>query len=291
MSFITNFILSKGQKDLRKFEYEKTSASSVVDVFSRYEEYLPLMEQCYRVELYWHGTGRYHYEYTMGSRVGEVDTHNYFDVLGSIIKNDGLIPHQDLFVSLDEQKKTISLTPYRMYARCYAEIHQYEKAALLYEYGDIAFWMKIIILLQVIALLKNNPFKNYVPRLFKIIKGGNISRNVNGWVGALRSDANKRQLSIRHLDMVRSDIPENYGILLAFKKSSVETVSFDEGVERFEVRTNNKITLSDLSHVEVPLVNVQVTRELLEESSLKISVIPIEFAERYCNKYSLRELL
>ena len=292
MQFIDRLILSRGERRLKHFRFENLAIEQRNEISSRYDEFIPLIERCYGDVEYWHGTGRYHYNYTIGARSGEVSKEKYFDVLGSIIENGGMAPHQDVLVVLEgEAVKTISLTACRMYARCYSEIHQYEKTSFQYEYGDLALWSKVIILLQILALLRNSPIKNYFSRLVRIIKNKNTSKHVVAWMSALRSDVGEKLPSLWNLHMFRSDIPTNYGILLGIRKNVIETFSFDHAIERFEARTKNNILLSDLTHIEVPLVMLEKTEDFLKSRNVKLEVIPIEFGERYYNKYSIRELL
>jgi hypothetical protein len=253
---------------------------------------LSLIEKYYAQDLYWHGTGRYHYQYDMNSREEEADHENIFDVLESIIDQKAILAHQDLFLNFDNQGvKTISLTSCRMYARCYAEIHQYELDSLRYEYGTILFWISVIVPMQLVAVLRNSSIRTYTPHIRKII--GNIKgfRKIRGWISTLRKDSQGKKFSLFGIDKLRSDIIGNHGVLLAFKKKAVETVPFDKGMERFEARVQGDISIESLSHIEVPIANLGEVKEFLESKKVMIPVIPIEFGERYCNKFSLNDLV
>lgn len=291
MGILTNYFVRTRGKKLEGFKYDSLKNDRVGD-FSAYQEYLPLIEKCYTQDLYWHGTGRYHYEYNMNSREEQADHEKIFDVLESIINQKGMMAHHDLFVDFSTQgKKTISLTSCRMYARCYAEIHQCEANLLAYEYGDIAFWMKVIIPLQIIALLGNNPIRNYFPRFIDIFKQKRAHKKVSGWISTFRNVNKKKSYSIFHLDKIRSDIRNNHGILLAFKKDNIKTYSFDRAIEKFEARTHEDIPLGSLSHIEVPIANIKEVEDLLKKHNVYTLVIPIEYGEKYCNKFSLKELI
>lgn len=291
MEILSNYLVrTKGEK-LKSFKYDNLKKGPNDD-FSAYQEYLPLIEKCYKQDLYWHGTGRYHYEYNMNSREEKANYERVFDVLESLINRKAVVAHHDLFVDFSTQgKKTISLTPCRMYGRCYAEIHQYEANPLSYEYGDVAFWMNVIVPLQAIAILGSNPIRNYFPQLVNILKQRKTGKKVSGWISTFRNINNKKSYSIFHLGKIRSDIQNNHGILLAFKKNNIKTYSFDRAIEKFEARTHEDIPTSSLSHIEVPVANLQEVKDFLKNREIDIPVIPIEFGERYCNKFSLRELL
>lgn len=291
MRILGNYFLRTKEEKLKSFKYERLKEDPN-GIFSAYQEYLPLIKKCYEEDLYWHGTGRYHYEYNINSREEEASRENVFDVLESIIDRKAVLAHQDLFLNFDNQAaKTISLTSCRMYARCYAEIHQYELDPLGYEYGTISFWIGVIIPIQLVAILKNNPIRTYAPHVKKII--GNIKgfKKIKGWISTFRKDLQDKRFSLFGLDKIRSDIEGNHGILLAFKKQIVKVTPFDKGMERFEARVHGDIPFDTLSHIEVPVANLEEVKKLLESKKVMIPVIPIEFGERYCNNFSLNDLI
>lgn len=282
---ITYFLLKKNTR-LEKFKFNDAGSVKMND----YEEFIPTLKQICESKLYWHGTGRYHYEYNLISREQSSDPENIIDVLALIFDRNSLVAHEDLFVTFDSKlQKTVSLTPFRMYARCYAEIHQYEADNLIYEYGDIAFWMSIITPLQIIAILGNRPVRNYFLNFIKILRSGNTLKKTRGWISSFQSK--KTNISLFHLDKLRSDIPNNYGIILAFKQDTITAIAFDKAIERFETRVKGDLSLCSLSHVEVPLKNFAETKEFLVARNITIPVVPIEYMERCCNRYTLKDLI
>lgn len=291
MGILGNYFLRTKEEKLKNFKYESLKEDRN-GIFATYQEYLPLIKKCYEEDLYWHGTGRYHYEYDMNSREKEADQGNVFDVLESIIDRKAILAHRDLFLNFENQTaKTISLTPCRMYARCYAEIHQYELDPLKYEYGSVSFWISVIVPIQLVAVLRNNPVRVYGPHIKKII--GNIKgfKKIRGWISTFRKDSREKKFSLLNIDKIRSDIEGNHGILIAFKKEMIKTTPFDKGMERFEARACGDIPFDALSHMEVPVANLEEIKNFLGSKKIMIPVIPIEYGERYCNNYRLPYLI
>lgn len=291
MGIFSNCFIRTKEEKLKGFRYDDLK-EAYKDDFSTYKEYLPLIEKCYAQDLYWHGTGRYHYRYDMNSREEEADRENVFDVLESIVDRKAVLAHQDLFVNFDSQAaRTVSLTLCRMYARCYAEIHQYESDPLRYEYGTVRFWAGVIVPVQMIAILRNNPVRAYAPHFKKIVENTRGLRKLKGWISTFRKDFQSKRFPLSGIHDIRSDVVGNHGILLAFKKGSLKTVPFDKAVERFEARVAGDLPLGSLSHIEVPVANLDEVKQFLESKNVTVPVIPIEFGERYCNRFSLKELI
>jgi len=256
--------------------------------FENYEKYLPIIKEHYKDAFYWHGTGRYHYPYGKQTEIIE-------DKLDLII-NNGIIPRMDAFVILDEEtkKETVSLSNYRIYARCYAEVHQYEKDSFLYEYGSLKFWLRFMFLLQFIEIMRNKPIKNYFRRLSKIFEN-DFSNDVKKWLSTIRNDFGDKKISILNISLrghkIRSNIPNNYGLLFGIKKEGVSVFHFDKAVEVFETRSDKSILLKDITHIEVPLNKVKETEEFLKQKNISLQVIPLEYGEIYCNDLSFQELI
>ena len=255
--------------------------------FTTYLKFLPPIEECYQSAFYWHGTGRYHYKYSGDSKYEGTHTNDHLDVLKSIINSNGLVPRYDPWIKADNAfKDSISLTPFRMYARVYAEFHQNEKEPLQYEYGNPKYWFIYLGLLQV---LEKKPFRNLTNALRMKYTKSFVKRSQT-WMNTIRADLTHKPLNPSKLYLLRSDIPHNYGILFGIKKGSVNPIDLDPIVGRFETRSDKPITFDDITHIEVPLANLEETITLLKENNINIKVIPIEYGEIYCNKYSFQEL-
>lgn len=253
-------------------------------LYSEYLNYLPILEKCYQRAHYWHGTGRYHYKPRGKSKYEGVDNSQTYDILESIVDAGGITPKYDPFISVNGGfGETISLTPYRMYARAYALFNMFEETNLQYLYGTSKFWYCLLLPLQILEW----GFTSSIKRVFKIQKDKNSINKYKVWFDTFRKETN---WSILNFHAVRSDIPHNYGLLFGIKKEGVQVVHFDPAFEHFETRANNLIKLSDLTHIEVPLNKVDTTTELLERKKINLIVIPLEIGEIYCNKFSLEKL-
>jgi hypothetical protein len=90
--------------------------------------------------------------------------------------------------------------------------------------------------------------------------------------------------------LIRTDIPENYPILIGIRKS-VPVIHFNRGMERLEARTDQPIRLEDITHIEVPFSKVEQTNHFLKEKNSSLLVIPLEFGELYSSSLELRNLL
>ena len=272
-----------GKINLRTFRFKEKSSIAM----HSYKEYIPVIEKCYGLATYWHGTGRYHYHYSGNSKYEGVDDKTLLDVLDSIIESNGLIPRFDPWIKVSgHTQESISVTPFRMYARVYAGFHQYEKNQFQYEYGTPKYWFYFLGILQ---LLEQKPVRN-IKNALKMKYTKSFVKYSQTWMHTLRSDLNEKPLNPSKLYLLRSDIQDNYAILIGIKKEAVVPIHFDSIIERFETRTEKIIPLNDITHIEVPLRNVKETEEFLKTKNISLLVIPLEFGEIYCNKYSLKEL-
>jgi len=256
----------------------------------KYVEYLPQIEKCYKAAGYWHGTGRYHYRHAEDSRYEGAGKGEVTDVLASIIIKEGLTAHEDLWITIDGQhKKTVSVAPLRMHARLFAHIHLREGVWLPYVFGGTRFWMGIIIVLatkELIFTLHGKGRKLLRQSLF----ARSSLRNFRTWGSALRRLDEFKVLPLWRAYDLRSDIAGNYSILFGIKKSAINNglVPF---IEKLEVRVPGPVTLADMTHLEVPLENVEETKRVLRERNVSLPVIPLEFSEIYCSQFPLQKLI
>lgn len=279
-SLFEKLALNVASKRIAKPDLTTHSLSSL------YQKYLPLLKKSYNDAFYWHGTGRFHYKVTGKSKYDGVDHTQTYDVLQSIIDAQCLAPKYDPFVAFNKKfGETISLSPYRIYARGYAEFNLPEEMPLQYTYGSTRFWHHFLapinimygnpflILMSVLIMEIYRPYKKYAAR----------------WTHTFRKT--KNEWSILDFYKLRSDIPHNYGVLIGIRKEGVHPIHFNKVVERFETRTDQPIEWKYFTHIEVPLSKVEETERLLKINNVILPVIPIEIGELYCsNTYSLAQL-
>lgn len=285
MNFVERIILKKGEDESSSFSQNKNILKS--PKFYHYNEYLPIIKSCYKQASYWHGTGRYQYSYLDISRYGEIDYKNKFDILTSILKDDGLIPHHEPWLKkIQILSSTISMTPFRMYAKLYAGLYLYESDTLAYEFGSTKFWFKIFIRFQIVN--KNFIIFLFTKGLFKL-SNPSVYQGTRKYIRSIRSDLDKKPVSIFKGHLVHTDIIGNYPILIAIN-NRIKILSFNPGLERLESRTVEEIHLNNITHIEVPLANIEETEKLLKENGILLQVIPLEYGEMYCSSLKLKEL-
>ncbi len=173
-----------------------------------------------------------------------------------------------------------------MYARAYAEFNQYYKNDFAYVFGSINFWFKYLVSLQMIE----GNIKHNIHSVLKSTKDTDFVQKTQPWTDTLRKRDPKEVWTAINFYKVRSDIPKNYGILFGIKKNSVEKISFNKTIERFETRAINKISLSDITHLEVTKSKVSEVQNKISLNNLHIPVIPIEVGELYCSQIPLKKL-
>lgn len=257
-------------------------------LYPLYQDYFPLLKDCYKDTFFWHGTGRFHYKLLGNSKYEGVDFSKTYDVLQSIIDEGGISPKLDPILKVNgKYLYTISLTKYRMYGRAYAEFNQYKQCNFEYVYGSVAFWYYFLAPIQ---LLHGNLFQNLWLMYKASFKNKKFINDSQAWMFTFRQNNDDFKWTALNFYKVRSDIPYNYGILFGIKKSGVHPVTFNKIVERFETRADNIIQLKDITHIEVTLSKVKEIEKLLKQNNINIPVIPIEIGELYCSQFSLAYL-
>lgn len=285
MNYIERIVLRKGEKELESFRLTENILKT--PEFSSYSQYLPLIKSCYEQASYWHGTGRYQYSYLGDSRYGEIDFKNKFDILASVLEDGGLKPHFEPWLKkIEILSPTISMTPFRMYAKLYAGLYLYEHDALIYEFGSTNFWFKIFIRLQ--AIDKKFLWFLFTKGILKLF-GPSVYQGTRQYIRSIRSDLDKKPVSIFKGHLIHTDITGNYPILIGVK-NSIKILSFNLGLERLETRTNEPISLKDISHLEVPLSKIKETEDLLKKNNISLTIIPLEYGEMYCSNFMLKDL-
>jgi hypothetical protein len=255
-------------------------------LYPKYKNYIPVLKKCYKDAYYWHGTGRFHYEIKGNSKYDGVDFTKTYDVLESIIKSGGISPKLDPVIHVNKVYiPSVSLTKYRMYARAYAGFNQYEKSEFEYVYGTTSFWYHFYLPLQLFygSILEN------IKAAKKTISDKKFTKQAQPWIHTFKHSTTY-QWNALNFYKLRSDIPENYGLLIGIKKEGAHVFHFNRTVERFESRADKLIKLSDITHLEVTLAKVKAVEEKLKQYKIKIPVIPLEIGELYSSTFSLEYL-
>lgn len=286
MNIIDRYIINKAERRLRPFRNRQEVLKK--PEFAKYAEYEPVIDKCYKDATYWHGTGRYQYSHANDTRYENVDFKKHIDILELILKEGGLKPHHEPWLKKIQniQAPTISMSPFRMYARLYAGLYLYEKNNLLYQFGTSKFWFIFLSAVQVV----NKKFLAFLftSKFFRLIRVATY-KDIQTYVRSIRNDK-KVVIPTLYGYKIRTDIANNYPILVGIK-NNIETISFNAGMERLEARTAQLIMLKNITHIEVPLANVLETEIFLKEKGINVIVIPIEFAELYCSQFSFKNLV
>ncbi len=211
----------------------------------------------------WHGTGRYHH-----SDAG------IQDVLQSILDQGGLKPAYDAYAifSSGQEMYSISLTPYRIIARSYSDIHGkgYQEPN---RYGDALMWVSYFYGLFYAKMYTRNAITT--KRYYK--KWHSLAHDTNG-DNTWGKKVNKNARDVWDVFGLGSDIPGNYPILIGVRQVE-ERVNLSPVFEAYEVRTAAGIMIANITHIEVPEEKVGMTKEILASHGLEKEVVPIELGE------------
>lgn len=289
MSLPERLLVYRSEKHLQKY---RDAAKNVRSEFlQQYQTYLPAIERCYTSAGYWHGTGRYHYYHANDSRYEEATQERVVDVLASILNEGALTGHQDLWVKVGGQyRKTVSVAPSRMHARLYAHIHLREGVWLEYVFGGTRFWTGFFIFIASFGIISRIDKKEREFIKWTIFNK-NFLKHARTWASAIRCNLDQYiVLPFWRAYDLRSDISGNYGILFGIKRSAIKGDGILPFIKNIEVRIEKTIQLEDMTHVEVPLENVEETRRMLLSRNITLPVIPLEFGELYCSQFPLSKL-
>ncbi|MDO8518209.1 MAG: hypothetical protein Q7S26_02885 [bacterium] len=289
MRLVDKLLVSHGERHLAR--YRNGAAQLHPDFLQAYYSYLPEIERCYKKASYWHGTGRYHYYHADDSRYEGIGAKRVVNVLESIFDEGALVGHQDLWTKINgEFKKTVSVAPFRMHARLYAHAHLREGVWLEYVFGGTRFWMGVIIALIANELLfkLRGDGRNFIRQ---IVLNRTSLKNFRTWGKAIRNLDEYMVLPLWRAYDLRSDIAGNHAILFGIKRGAISGDGVLPIFKKFEVRIDKPIALNDMTHVEVPLENVEETKKLLAEKNIELPVIPLEFGELYCSRFPFTTLV
>lgn len=285
MNIIHKLILGKARRALSPFYLSKKETD---EKFPAYTSLLPALQDCYGRATYWHGTGRFHYKNDEQGRYGTNNFNETTDILSSILDEGVIRPHHEPWLKKISKIDipTVSLTSYRMHARLYACLHLHEGKSLAYDFGTAKIWISLFKFVQLCdVLFVAFIFKKVVTRLF-------VKSNYTDLKKFLYSI--KKTVSLKSIlfepHLIQSDIAGNYPILIGVDED-ISILDPTIGVGKLETRADGSISLDHITHIEVPLTNLEETKRLLESKSISIKVIPLEFGEVYSSKTPLASLL
>lgn len=227
----------------------------------------------YKVGL-WHGTGRYQH--------GKLMT---IDVLDSMAKQGGLMPVDDVYTVLLTGKPTISvsMTPYRIIARSYADIHGLGIAETN-RYGSCLFWAAYFY------------SKYYLEQ--NLLHRATVKRNWDAWKTAASQDGkivwgqkvHSEAEYVWDVFTAGSDIKRNYPIIFAVKPGLRQT-KLPHTMAKFENRVTEKITWAQIIYLEVPEDRIVESRQLLVSHGIQVPIFPIELGELVASQQRFSRLL
>lgn len=223
----------------------------------------------------WHGTGRY--QHGVGTTV---------DVLDAILRTKSIRPVNDVYAIMSEGKAmtSTSLTPLRIIARCYADTHG-KGIGQADRYGDALTWTSYYYGLFYARMYTRHCFK--VRKYYKTWHS--LAHDENGH-NTWGKKVNKSAKDVWDVFGLGSDIRGNYPILFGIKALE-HTVPLGSVFRDCEVRVSGHIPLHEITHIEVPRIEVAKVESLLASHGIELPVVSIELGEYVASTRSLSELL
>jgi hypothetical protein len=254
----------------------RTSDTSPVSAEDEHEV-LEDLETVYRDVWRWHGTGRYQH------RGGQT-----VDILGEMITDGGVKPHLDRIDPLGDQEM-FSTAKARMYARPYADMHHDQQVPLTYRYGKASKWARYFMAPYPIeAAAEAKLWRKEVRRDF----AAGATESMKEFQGKFNQTPQTELQQIYDMLDEGSDIQGNYPILIGFAEGAFEDIVKSKALARHESRSGELVPWDKITHLEVPLANVEETRHLLEEAGqIMVPVMPIEMGELYSSKFEFTDLV
>jgi hypothetical protein len=226
--------------------------------------------------IYWHGTGRWQYD----------KQNKTVDVLGQTLKQGGLRPFKDVFDIKHGEMFSISVARQRMYARIYADMHEYNGANLRERYGTPRFWAYYFIM--AINLHATREMGLWNPKVRREQHAAWRKQGMEVW--AVKVHRNPGGATGRFFDN-GSDIPGNYGIIMGIKKGSYTTLKTAGYIARYESRIGSDIPITAITHLEVPKAHVAEVEKLLRKHHANIPVFAFEQCEQFYASKHFSELV
>jgi len=224
---------------------------------------------------FWHGTGRFQYNES-----------EVVDVFQSILDRGTLEPKHDVYsiVISGEEMQSVSATRLRIIARSYADTHGLgiqEK----HRYGSSLWWVAYYYNLCYVEILAKHSLA--MARNWSTFN--RKSRNSQGertWGKKVHTKAK----SVWDTFGTGSDIEGNYPILFGIKKGQA-IAELPKSMQKWEVRITTPVTLSSLSHIEVPEAKVAEVKKILSRNGYDVAVFPIEVGEFIASQKNIADLL
>lgn len=290
MSLLERVVLAHAERRLEPFRTQAAVAQGMHR--GHVARYFPKIEECYARASYWHGTGRYHYAHQDGSRYSQ-NTETVMDVLGSITTAGGLKPHFDPWLPTEGKcRESVSLATARMHSWVFARVHLYKTDTLLYELGNLQYWVPLFLVL-LLTWLSEKPFHG-VSEFSRMRRRTPMMRSFQTWAGAIRKREGGRVISLgsvlRGKD-IWSDIPGNHPLLFGISDKHVKTYRVAPFLRKAEVRTLELVPFASMTHIEVPLANVEETETFLKNNGVILPVLPLEVCDIYCSGQPLSQLM
>lgn len=263
--------------EIRKLRLDRTETP-----FKRLPAYVaavPKIAERYSAAGLWHGTGRYQYS-SSGAIV---------DVLLGIVREGGLIPHED---DWDMQNVTAIVTctaVSRMYARLYAGMYCPEGGRIENELGTRELWAYyFFVTSSIMAIFEYRLGWSAVTRRDLTALIPDFAEKNRRWVSKISS----REISQKDAFLIGTDITSNYPILIGIRELAFAPAQTSKYIGLHERRASTRIKLSDVSHLEVPLDRIEETHQLLRMFGIDwIEVVPLEFGEEFSRAFSFWELV
>ncbi|NLI41313.1 MAG: hypothetical protein GX421_09060 [Caldisericales bacterium] len=230
---------------------------------------------CAKQAKLWHGTGRLQH---VDGRIR--------DVLQSIARQGAIKPARDVYAIMAGGTEMISLsmTPHRMVARSYADIHG-KGAAEDCRYGSSLQWAAYFFSTFYASLILRNTV-SVVHDLSVWQKKATNAEGVTTW----GQKVNQKARYIWDVFDYGSDISGNYPILFGIKKIG-QKVSIPQSFHHLEVRVSEPVLLKEVSHIEVPQAYQKETESILAERNYRVPVFAIELGEYVFSQRRFSELV
>lgn len=174
---------------------------------------------------------------------------------------------------------SISTSPSRMYARLYAELHAHENAKIKNQYGSTRFWLAYFM-----GILARDYMKEHKPTLISVLHG---LREAKRWPTKVTT----KTPSLFAAFKLGSDIKGNYPILIGIQRDAFREAKSSACFQRHERKSMTPIAVGAFSHLEVPAIYVSETKKILKNHNYNnVAVIPIEWGETFCSRFTFAQL-
>jgi hypothetical protein len=227
----------------------------------------------------WHGTGRYHYG---------LDSRRLSDVLKGILSHGGLVPHYDDWDVKFGPVTTTCTALSRMYARLYASMHCPYGQMVENELGTRELWAYYFFITSIFVAVFE-----YRLGLRTLLKRDltalipDVGSKVKRWARKISS----HEISQKDAFLLGTNISSNYPILIGIRPGAFKPSGTSKYINLHERRASSLIGLNYFSHIEVPEQRVEETVQLLSDYRVSwLRVLPIEFGEEYCRRFSFGSL-